>query len=122
MMTDDLKFLMSTLLTLVILLYVAELLASILKRDKGEKVMKGHITQEEFCFFRQWLERRGVEFLPTTNDYELIRWKHEKAGRPMAICYRRDRTEFITVNSGAYDYFEKYQSDIENWEYPYENS
>lgn len=72
--------------------------------------MKTYISQEEFEWFKRWLlEVEKIEPLPVCNEYELLRWKHKKPGEPMPICFKRYKTEKITLNTGATDYWRKYE-------------
>jgi hypothetical protein len=67
--------------------------------------IKSWVSQEEYEWFMLWLQQEGAEFLPKTNEYELARWKG-RPGKPMPICYRRLRSQSITLNGeAAYLYY-----------------
>ena len=72
--------------------------------------MRFTISQEDYCYFKNWLiDELKVISLPTTNEYELMKWKNDRKGEPMPICYRRDKTNMITLNGAAYKYYERYE-------------
>lgn len=79
------------------------------KKTGPASVGKTYVSQEEFEFFRYWLlTTQRVEPLPVSNPFELLRWKNAKEGRPMPICFRRIRTDRVTLNGEAAREYKRY--------------
>ena len=49
--------------------------------------------------FDQWLRNNGCEVLPTTNQYEVIRWK----GKQVGIIYSTGKTNSAYAAKGRAD-------------------
>lgn len=60
------------------------------------------IDTQKIESFKVWLQDRGCEILPNTNEYEVIRWR----GREVGVIYSSGRTS-NSYTSKAWDCFVK---------------
>jgi hypothetical protein len=68
---------------------------------------KRYVTQVEFEWFREWVNKVGKNPMsPNTNRYELVRWKVK--GEAMAICFRSDNSDLVTLNTSAAKLYDGY--------------
>lgn len=72
--------------------------------------MRTYVSKEKYEAFRNWLINVvGVELEPMLGEYEVMRWKHHRPGKPKPICFRREGTEVITLNTEAAKYYGEYE-------------
>ena len=67
--------------------------------------MKTYMPKDELPEFVRWLRSQDYRIEPAVGEYEVLRWETTKAGAPKPIVFRRDKTDMLTLNVEAAEYY-----------------